>query len=132
MAPTQRPLYIRVKREKSICFLCIKPNDTILNIKNQLIPLMAKTKPVDDLRLYINTAPLDAPPTGRLLEDHQTAKNAGLDNDELVYLVYFDHTLGKWEDITVAEYESLDDEVDDTMDLADETSKKKEKGKGRA
>jgi hypothetical protein len=84
-------MYIRVKRDKLISFLCIKPTDTILSIKQQLIPLMAKTKPADDLRLYISTGSS----TGRLLEDHQTAKSAGLENDELVYLVYFDHTSGK-------------------------------------
>lgn len=40
--------------------------------------------------------------------------------------------IGKWEDIHVAEYESLDDDMDDTMDLVEEAAKRKEKGKGRA
>jgi hypothetical protein len=45
---------------------------------------------------------------------------------------FFLRNIGKWEDIYVAEYESLDDDMDDTMDLAEEASKRKEKGKGRA
>ncbi|CAO3598697.1 unnamed protein product [Absidia cylindrospora] len=141
MAPntSQRPLYIRVKREKTITFLCIELQDTILSIKEKLIPIMAKSKPVEDIRLYLDTTPAAASDTpqqqtvsGRLLEDHQTAKASGLGNDVLVYLIYFDHDHGKWEEINVVEFESLDDDADEAMEMTDDTPKKKEKGKGRA
>ncbi|KAI8097323.1 uncharacterized protein BX664DRAFT_292804 [Halteromyces radiatus] len=135
MAPNtpSRPTYIRVKRDKTIVFLCIKLDDTILNIKEKLVTAMSISKPVEDLRLYLDTTSEHQTLTGRVLEDHQTAKSAELVNDALVYLVYFDHNLGKWEDIHVVEYESLDDEIEeDTTDLTDESTKKKEKGKGRA
>ncbi|CAO3641735.1 unnamed protein product [Cunninghamella blakesleeana] len=132
MAPNKRlqPVYIRVKRNKSVVFLCIELKDTILNIKNKLNTVMKTSKPIQDIKLYIDSK--SNTNKHRVLEDSDTAESAGLENDILVYLVYFDHDNGKWEDIYVAEFESLD-EVDENMDdYIDESAKKKEKGKGRA
>ncbi|CAO3637244.1 unnamed protein product [Cunninghamella echinulata] len=125
-----QPLYIRVKRNKSIIFLCIELKDTISDIKDRLNTVMKTTTSIQDMKLYIDSK--SGNNSRRVLEDTDTAESAGLENDILVYLVYFDHDKGKWEDIYVAEFESLD-EVDENMEeYVDENIKKKEKGKGRA
>ncbi|KAG2189007.1 hypothetical protein INT44_004149 [Umbelopsis vinacea] len=123
------PNYIRVKRLTSTYFICVSAKDTIARVKDVLCnTILNGDKVAEEVRLYIQK------PQGgyTLLEDALQVEKAGLENDMLVYLTYYDQDQGQWEDIQVSQPEELDDGGDDEDDVEDQTLSRKEKGKSKA
>ncbi|KAI9263196.1 hypothetical protein BDA99DRAFT_509560 [Phascolomyces articulosus] len=130
--PQGKLLYIRVRRNKSIVFLCYAAHDTIQNIKQKLcIAQPGCNKSPDQIRLYIRRSDQYS-----LLNDSDTVSSAGLESESDIYFVYQDED-GKWEEVHTEAYEPLDeggpDELEEDAEMhADIPHTRKEKGKGRA
>ncbi|KAI8888574.1 hypothetical protein K501DRAFT_240082 [Backusella circina FSU 941] len=114
-----KPTYIRAKREKTTLFLCIDPKDSLNTIKNKLCLALDNKKTTDEIRILVDSK-LKGEYT--ILEDSK-----GLENNAIVYFVYFDRVEGQWEPVKLVEPELLDDDMEEEALPA-----KKEKGKGRA
>ncbi|KAI9471974.1 MAG: hypothetical protein EXX96DRAFT_582451 [Benjaminiella poitrasii] len=120
---SQKIMYIRAKREKTSVFLCIQKSDSVQDIKTQLCKAIDEDKKPDEVRLLVSGHG----------NDHVVLENTkNLENDQVVYYVYFDRTEGEWEKINVIEPQLLDedDELEEENEQAMTT--KREKGKGRA
>ncbi|KAL0094763.1 hypothetical protein F4703DRAFT_1912033 [Phycomyces blakesleeanus] len=159
IAQPLKPVYIRLRREKTNLFLCIDPKDTMTDVKVKLCGALKLDKTPDNIRLLM---PTQWDNKYDLLEDAWTMSKANLSNDALVYFVFFDSnrgstnkqsinttlcplicfgTVGNWEDVQLIEPEPLDDPEDDDVDMRDNLAairkekgkeKSREKGKGRA
>ncbi|KAI8329268.1 hypothetical protein EDC96DRAFT_60315 [Choanephora cucurbitarum] len=117
-------MYIRAKREKTVLFLCTDPTDSVDEIKTKLCQALDNKKTNDEVRLLVE----DKSKSGfAVLENPKSLENNGV-----VYFVYFDKNEGEWENVNVVEPELLDDDMEEDEVSAPPTSTKKEKGKGRA
>ncbi|CAO3683729.1 unnamed protein product [Umbelopsis vinacea] len=126
---TKVPNYIRVKRLTSTYFVCVSAKDTIARVKQVLCDtILNGDKMNEEVRLYIQKAPGEY----TLLEDSLPVEKAGLENDMLVYLTFYDEDQGRWEDIQVSQPEGLDDYGDEDNDIEDQSLARKEKGKSKA
>ncbi|GAB5591646.1 hypothetical protein Unana1_06546 [Umbelopsis nana] len=126
---TKVPNYIRVKRLNATYFICVSAKDTVARIKEVLCNTILKgEKFTEEVRLYIQKSQADY----TLLEDTLPVEKAGLENDMLVYLTYYDQDRGSWEDIQVSQPEELDDYGDEEDDFEEQSLSRKEKGKSKA
>ncbi|KAI8382990.1 hypothetical protein BD560DRAFT_385729 [Blakeslea trispora] len=117
-------MYIRAKREKAVVFLCTDPTDSVDEIKTKLCQALDNKKSNDEVRLLVE----DRNQSGyTILENPKSLENNGV-----VYFVYFDKDQGQWENVNVTEPELLDDDMEEDEVVPPPTSAKKEKGKGRA
>ncbi|KAG2186281.1 hypothetical protein INT43_002719, partial [Umbelopsis isabellina] len=127
---TKVPNYIRVKRLTSTYFVCVSAKDNVARVKQILgdTILNGEKKP-EEMRLYTSKTPGDY----TLLDDTLPVERAGLENDMVVYLCYYDADQGKWENVQVSQPEDLDDYADDDEEFEEEgLSSRKEKGKSKA
>ncbi|KAI7906775.1 uncharacterized protein BX663DRAFT_497548 [Cokeromyces recurvatus] len=111
--------YIRAKREKTNVFLCIQKLDSVDDVKAKLCKALSNEKKPEEIRLLVNGTK----------EEYTILENTkSLENNQVVYYVYFDRNEGEWEKVNVIEPQLLDeDEIQDEEQIT-----KKEKGKGRA
>ncbi|KAI8393403.1 uncharacterized protein BYT42DRAFT_550932 [Radiomyces spectabilis] len=130
MSHVLNPIYIRAKRNKTNLFLYVNLKDTIAEVKSKLCAALGGDRTPEEIRLFLDKS--DAEPA--LLEDKKTVDQSNVTNDALVFFVFYDKDNVKWEDIHVAEFESLDEGEDEDYEMKEEMppSSKKEKGKGRA
>ncbi|GAN02954.1 hypothetical protein MAM1_0031d02404 [Mucor ambiguus] len=119
-----KPTYIRAKREKTTLFLCTEPKDSLEQVKTKLCQALDNKKTSDEVRLLV-----DGKTKGEysVLEDTKT-----LENNAIVYFVYYDRNDGQWENVNVIEPELLDDDLMEEEEVPAASTTKKEKGKGRA
>ncbi|KAI9028281.1 hypothetical protein CLU79DRAFT_559156 [Phycomyces nitens] len=89
---TLKPIYIRLRREKTSVFLCISPKDTMAEIKEKLCGALKLQKTPENIRLLL---PKQGDNKYELLEDSWTMTRANLSNDALVYFVFFDSSKGR-------------------------------------
>jgi len=85
-------------------------------------------KLTEEVRLYIQKAQGEY----TLLDDASPVEKAGLENDMLVYLTFYDQDQGKWEDVQVSQPEELDDYAEEADDIEVHSLSRKEKGKNKA
>ncbi|KAL0097905.1 hypothetical protein J3Q64DRAFT_1632945, partial [Phycomyces blakesleeanus] len=88
-----KPVYIRLRREKTNLFLCIDPKDTMTDVKVKLCGALKLDKTPDNIRLLM---PTQWDNKYDLLEDAWTMSKANLSNDALVYFVFFDSNRGRF------------------------------------
>ncbi|CEP18759.1 hypothetical protein [Parasitella parasitica] len=116
-----KPTYIRAKRETTTLFLCIEPKDTLEQVKTKLCQALDNKKTNDEVRLLVD---------GKNKGDYSELENTkALENNLIVYYVYFDTNEGQWENVHIVE-PVLDEDMMDEDEAS--TPNKKEKGKGRA
>ncbi|KAI8075923.1 uncharacterized protein B0P05DRAFT_546944 [Gilbertella persicaria] len=117
-------MYIRAKRARTILFLCVEPTNSLEEVKTKLCQALDNKKTSDEVRLFV-----DAKNKGEytLLENPKV-----LENNDVVYFVYFDREEGQWENVNIIEPELLDDDALEEEAPLPPTTTKKEKGKGRA
>ncbi|KAL9545035.1 hypothetical protein MBANPS3_007334 [Mucor bainieri] len=119
-----KPTYIRAKREKTTLFLCIELKDTLEQVKTKLCQALDNKKTNDEVRLLVD---------GKSAGDYSVLENTKtLENNGIVYYVYYDRNDGQWENVNVIEPELLDDDVMEEEEVPAASATKKEKGKGRA
>ncbi|KAL7316264.1 hypothetical protein PS15m_005385 [Mucor circinelloides] len=119
-----KPTYIRAKREKTTLFLCIEPKDSLEQVKTKLCQALENKKTNDEVRLLVD---------GKTKGDYSVLENTKtLENNSIVYYVYYDRNDGQWENVNVIEPELLDDDLMEEEEVPAVTTTKKEKGKGRA
>lgn len=81
---SEKPLYLRARRDKTVLFLCYQAKDSIATIKERLCSALQNNKSPNDVRLY--TRKQDD--TYTLLNDNDDAIKAGLQNGSDIYFVY--------------------------------------------
>lgn len=85
------PNYIRVKRLTSTYFVCVSAKDNVARVKQILgDTILNGEKKSEEMRLYISKTPGDY----TLLDDTLPVEKAGLENDMVVYLCYYDADQG--------------------------------------
>ncbi|KAI8637413.1 hypothetical protein BD408DRAFT_395707 [Parasitella parasitica] len=113
-----KPIYIRAKREKTTLFLCVEAKDTLEQVKTKLCQALGNDKTNEEVRLLVD---------GKKKGEYSVLENSKqLENNLMVYFVYYDTSDGLWENVHVVE-PALDEDMID-----EEEAPKKEKGKGRA
>ncbi|KAJ3285570.1 hypothetical protein HK104_009433 [Borealophlyctis nickersoniae] len=141
-------IFLRVRRHKTTYFLETDPKDTVHSLKQKLYVVLNKERDLKDMRLLVASsagAAGTAAPTGKgtagaqaqaqqqqpygPLEDSGVIEQLGLENDSVVYLVFWvsgdpNPSDGKWEPVEIPEYEPLGVEEEAAEEVTD--------GKGKA
>ncbi|KAG2193171.1 hypothetical protein INT46_010996 [Mucor plumbeus] len=119
-----KPTYIRAKKEKTTLFLCIETKDTLDQVKTKLCQALDNKKTNDEVRLLVD---------GKNKGDYTVLENTKtLENNSIVYFVYYDRNEGQWENVHIIEPELIDDDLMEEEEIPTTSATKREKGKGRA
>jgi hypothetical protein len=91
------PNYIRVKRLTSTYFVCVSAKDNVARVKHILgETILNGEKKAEEMRLYTSKSPGNY----TLLDDTLPVEKAGLENDMIVYLSYYEPEQGNESCIT--------------------------------
>ncbi|KAJ3402423.1 hypothetical protein CcCBS67573_g00461 [Chytriomyces confervae] len=114
---------LRAKRLKQVYFVSADTSDTVLALKGKLAKMVGGGKEAATIRLQVPAKTEQG--KFNVLEDPAVLEQLGIADDAVVYFIYsIDGTPdGNWEPVQIIEFESLNDDGDETVDL---------KGKGHA
>ncbi|KAJ3036645.1 hypothetical protein HDV00_002469 [Rhizophlyctis rosea] len=129
------PIYLRVKRNKTIWFVEATPQDTVGQLKQKLSTILNREKLPKDMRLQVKqpAAKPNTPPTWAPLEDTGILEQLGLENDGEVFLSFWipgepNPADGKWEPVEVPEFDPLNEDAEEATAATEEPNK----GKGKS
>ncbi|KAG9287710.1 hypothetical protein G9A89_004113 [Geosiphon pyriformis] len=129
---TQR--YFRVKYQKTTYFLNASTTDKLSTVKNNLAKMLGDDR--DPKRIRLSTSNFNNPPAYIALDkDNDTIEKLKLEDEQILFLSFWDENDRKWEPIQVEWPDPLVDDTteDEEYDLEDQLGKVDlETGKGKA
>ncbi|KAL1914370.1 uncharacterized protein VTP21DRAFT_8950 [Calcarisporiella thermophila] len=145
-----------VRHDKSTLFIEASRNSSIRDIKSKILRCLSLSRPsnnatitdastdekpipndADGIRLYKGTGGNGSfsgpPPTSfTILEDSQTVEQLGLQDEQILYMTFFDSSKTKWEEVQVVMPELINDFQEDMLEEEEASITRKDKGKGKA